>query len=71
MPVGHLGELAELADRCRCGIESSVHHFGCLECGAGCCSACAITLESAAYCRRCAAALLGREVEKPSRFELL
>jgi hypothetical protein len=71
MPDGHLGGLAELVDRCRCRIESSAHPFGCLECGAGCCSVCAITLESAAYCRRCAAALLGREVEKPGRFELL
>jgi hypothetical protein len=68
MPVGHLGE--QLVDRCRCGVER-VYHFGCLECGAACCSACAITLESVAYCGRCAAALLGTEFDKPGSFELL
>jgi hypothetical protein len=52
-------------------VESSVHRFGCLECGARCCPACAITLESAAYCHRCASALLGHEVEKPGPFEVL
>jgi hypothetical protein len=69
--VGHLGELAELADRCGCGIESSVTTSAVSNAARGCCSVGAITLESAAYCRRCAAALLGREVGKPSRFELL
>jgi hypothetical protein len=32
--------------------------FGCLECGAACCPACAIHLESAAYCGACARSLL-------------
>lgn len=33
--------------------------LGCLECGAACCPACAIHLESATYCASCARALLG------------
>jgi hypothetical protein len=57
-------------DRCCCGVEASVQPFGCLECGARCCPACAITLESAAYCHGCAAALLGRDVAKPGPFEI-
>ncbi|MGH7354283.1 MAG: hypothetical protein ACRELS_06840 [Candidatus Rokuibacteriota bacterium] len=32
--------------------------FGCLECGAACCPACAIQLESTAYCGACARSLL-------------
>ena len=32
--------------------------FGCLECGAACCPACVIPLESAAYCGACARSLL-------------
>lgn len=71
MRIAHHAGLRELGDRCRCGAESSVHRFGCLECGARCCPACAITLESAAYCHRCASALLGHEVEKPGPFEVL
>jgi hypothetical protein len=71
MDVGRFGALEELIDRCRCGVEPAAHHFGCLECGGACCSVCAITLESVAYCRHCAAALLGRDVEKPGSFEIL
>ena len=71
MRIAHHAGLREFGDRCRCGVKSSVHRFGCLECGARCCPACAITLESAAYCHRCAAALLGHEVEKPGPFEVL
>jgi hypothetical protein len=71
MRIAHHAVLEELGDRCRCGVESSVHRFGCLECGARCCPVCAITLESAAYCHRCAAALLGHMVEKPGPFEVL
>jgi hypothetical protein len=50
-----------MSGRCGCGVavEHAFHHFGCLECGAGCCTACAVPLESATYCRRCAGALLG------------
>jgi hypothetical protein len=47
------------ARRCRCGGDVSAPRFGCLECGAPCCPACAIPLESVAYCGRCAATLLG------------
>jgi hypothetical protein len=45
--------------------------FGCLECGASCCAACAIALESVAYCRGCAVALLDvTVVPKSGSFEL-
>ncbi|HXH85107.1 MAG TPA: hypothetical protein VNN07_19515 [Candidatus Tectomicrobia bacterium] len=45
---------------CECGAEarSHLHSFGCLECGSAVCPSCAIHLESAAYCRTCAATLL-------------
>jgi hypothetical protein len=52
-----------LDGRCHCGGEMR-HAFddlGCLDWGATCCPACAIHLESAVYCRRCAGALLGVE----------
>ena len=47
--------------RCRCGLRlpDGAQRFGCLECGAACCAACAVTLESVAYCRFCATTLLG------------
>lgn len=45
--------------RCRCDGEVCAPRFGCLECGAACCTACAIALESVAYCAHCAATLLG------------
>ena len=46
---------------CHCGNEvvQAFYDLGCLDCGASCCPACAIQLESAVYCRRCAGALLG------------
>ncbi len=48
-----------MAGRCHCGSESDRHYeLGCVECGAGCCPDCAIYLESASYCRRCAQSLL-------------
>lgn len=43
--------------RCGCGTGTGVS-LGCLECGAACCPACAIHLESAAYCGACARSLL-------------
>jgi hypothetical protein len=51
----------EVRVRCRCGVTvaDGAQRFGCLECGAPCCAACAITLESVAYCRFCASTLLG------------
>jgi hypothetical protein len=71
MDVSRFGALGALIDHCRCGPEPAAHHFGCLECGGACCSVCAITLESVAYCPHCATALLGGEVEKPGPFEIL
>ena len=47
--------------RCQCGndVRHGFHDLGCLDCGAACCPACAIHLESAVYCRGCAGDLLG------------
>jgi hypothetical protein len=46
--------------RCSCEAEGGPRFLdlGCLDCGAACCPACAIHLESAVYCRRCAGVLL-------------
>lgn len=46
--------------RCRCGspIAYPFYQLGCIECGAGCCPACAFPLESATYCARCAESIL-------------
>lgn len=43
---------------CRCGDDGALATLGCLDCGAVCCPACVIQLESTAYCARCASALL-------------
>lgn len=48
--------------RCHCAGAAAAAVFGCLECGAPCCSACAITLESVAYCLGCATVLLDATV---------
>lgn len=42
--------------RCGCGrsLEAPSDAWGCVECGAPCCSRCAWNLESAAYCPLCA-----------------
>ncbi len=55
--------------QCRCGTEihNAFHSFGCLECGAACCPACAISLESATYCPACAGALLESATVRPGR----
>jgi hypothetical protein len=45
--------------RCGCGEGAGPYDLGCLECGAGCCPACAVSLESTTYCLRCAMTLLG------------
>ncbi|HBH01671.1 MAG: hypothetical protein A2W08_11915 [Candidatus Rokubacteria bacterium RBG_16_73_20] len=47
-------------ERCGCGgpARGAFPGLGCLECGAPCCPTCAIHLESATYCRRCASLLL-------------
>lgn len=59
--------------RCRCGLDvrHAFQHFGCLQCGTACCAACVITLESVAYCRLCASALLEATASRPGeRFDL-
>jgi uncharacterized paraquat-inducible protein A len=45
---------------CECGtpIRVPLDELGCVECGRLCCPACAVDLESTAYCARCAASLL-------------
>ena len=40
--------------------------LACVDCGTGCCPACAIHLESTAYCRTCAGSLLGTPVVRAS-----
>jgi hypothetical protein len=47
--------------RCSCGhpLERLTDPLGCIECGRACCPACAVPLESVAYCARCASELLG------------
>jgi hypothetical protein len=57
---------------CGCGrqVHYAFHSFGCLECGAPCCPACAVALESATYCRRCAGSLLGTLALAPGSFDL-
>ena len=60
-----------VAQRCRCAGDTPAAQFGCLDCGAPCCSACAVPLESVAYCRRCATELLGATaMPKSGSFEL-
>jgi hypothetical protein len=46
--------------QCSCDTDARTfpHSLGCLDCGSACCPECAISLESATYCRTCAAALL-------------
>src|SRR5512132_1568096 len=60
MSAAHVIDVHEVIERCRCGdpVARGAERFG-LECGGACCTACAITLESVAYCRYCAATLLG------------
>jgi hypothetical protein len=61
-----------MAGRCGCGSEVTYtfHAFGCLECGAACCPACAVALESATYCRCCADSLFGVAVQPDGGFDL-
>lgn len=40
-----------------CGLDTTTP-LGCLGCGASCCAACAIHLESVTYCASCARSLL-------------
>jgi hypothetical protein len=43
---------------CGCADGRDAVQLGCLECGAPCCPACAVHLESVAYCDGCARSLL-------------
>jgi hypothetical protein len=47
--------------RCSCGhlVQRPTEALGCIECGRTCCPACAVPLESVAYCALCASELLG------------
>ena len=59
--------------QCGCGTDDRTfaHSLGCLDCGSACCPECAISLESATYCRTCAAALLDTAtVRAGATFEL-
>lgn len=53
--------------QCGCGtaVRDVFPSLGCLECGASCCPACAISLESATYCSACAGALLESATVRP------
>ena len=46
---------------CSCGTEVAYtfHRLACLDCGASCCPACAVHLESVTYCQGCATSILG------------
>ena len=72
MPRTYADDLEGVDARCRCvDAARGSHRLGCMECGAPCCGACAITLESVAYCRSCAATLLGTTANPSGgRFEV-
>ena len=57
---------------CQCGsqIENAAARLGCIDCGGATCPRCAVALESASYCRKCAGELLGTAVETTGPFEL-
>jgi hypothetical protein len=61
-----------MSRRCGCGnpVDFGFQSLGCLECGAGCCPACAISVESVTYCRGCADTLLGVRAASPGVFDL-
>lgn len=43
---------------CGCSTDAR-YELGCMDCGAPCCPACAVHLESVTYCQGCAGTLLG------------
>jgi hypothetical protein len=52
-------------------VRNGFHTFGCYDCGAACCPACAIHLESTTYCQACAGSLLDTAAPRAgSPFEL-
>jgi len=58
MPMAR--EEAPMSNRCCAG--EVTHALACHDCGASCCAACVIHLESVTYCSGCARALLGTNV---------
>jgi hypothetical protein len=56
-----------------CGrrVEHSFQQLGCVECGQPCCPTCAISLESATYCRDCAGAVLDAIRRARAPFEIV
>ena len=54
-----------MGSRC-CAATASAHVLACHDCGAACCAACVIPLESVTYCAGCARALLGTNVVRAS-----
>jgi hypothetical protein len=54
-----------------CGCRPVRYPLQCFECGATCCSACAIAIEGVAYCRACAEALFGRPSAPAEGFDVV
>jgi uncharacterized protein (UPF0212 family) len=50
---------------CACRAEHR-YQLGCIDCGAACCPACAVHVESVSYCQACAGTLLGTPVVRTS-----
>lgn len=57
---------------CRCGSELryAFDQLGCLACGAVCCPACAVHVESVSYCASCAGRLDAGPIRSRGSFEL-
>ena len=71
LPTASVADVEGVAHLCRCAGDTPAAQFGCLDCGAPCCPACAVPLESVAYCRRCATELLGATaMPRSGSFEL-
>ncbi len=58
--AGLTEEEGAMESRCDCGghLDHAFDAFGCIECGQPCCPACAVWLESVAYCACCAGVLM-------------
>jgi hypothetical protein len=58
---------------CGCAHENgqAFYDLGCIDCGTGCCTSCAVHLESVTYCPSCARSLLGAgTVQAAGSFDL-
>ena len=51
---------------CNCSSDNATYALACIDCGATCCPACAVPLESVTYCRSCARSLLGAATVLPA-----